>query len=278
MNRFTLRCLVAGLLSALLVVSAGTAQAGTYYWDTKRCRRVRRHHRRLEWHQRLLEHGHYGAAAGTFIASPTVADDLFINGGTTGTITLTGAQVASSLTFAVNVAATLSGGTSLTIGGSGTNSGIFVASGDNAANTVSSPLILNSTSTALNFSNAGTGLLTIGAVTGARLRNPNDYGRLVEHRRHHAQRDHRQRRGRRNVALAINNTSTGVTTLSGANTFTGGLTIKSGTVSGTTSVNAFGAMPAQSRSRQHRQRQRHPQRRVEQHLRQPISVAGGNTA
>jgi autotransporter-associated beta strand protein len=34
MNRCTLRCLAAGLLSALLVVSAGTAQAGTVYWDT----------------------------------------------------------------------------------------------------------------------------------------------------------------------------------------------------------------------------------------------------
>ena len=108
-----------------------------------------------------------GAIGGTFIASPTNADDLFINGGTTGTITLSGTQVASSLTFAVNVAKTLSGGTSLTIGGTGTRSGIFVNSGDNAANTISSPLILNSASTALNFTNAGTGALTIGAVTGS---------------------------------------------------------------------------------------------------------------
>jgi autotransporter-associated beta strand protein len=41
-------------------------------------------------------------------------------------------------------------------------------------------------------------------------------------------------------SVTITNTGNGITTLSGANTFSGGLTVKQGTVSGTTSPQAFG--------------------------------------
>jgi autotransporter-associated beta strand protein len=41
-------------------------------------------------------------------------------------------------------------------------------------------------------------------------------------------------------SVTITNTGNGITTLSGANTFSGGLTVKQGTVSGTTSTQAFG--------------------------------------
>ena len=159
---------LASAIAALLAAPA--ANATNYYWDTNAANGFGAigsftwNNTNLFWNTDST-----GATSGTFIHSPTNADDLFINGGTTGTITLSGTQVASSLTFATNVAKTLSGGTSLTIGGTGTRSGIFVNSGDTASNTISSPLILNSASTALNFTNAGTGTLTIGAVTGSAL-------------------------------------------------------------------------------------------------------------
>src|SRR5439155_14578874 len=44
-----------------------------------------------------------------------------------------------------------------------------------------------------------------------------------------------------NVTGVIQNSATSQLTLSGVNTFTGGLTIKKGTVNGTTSASAFGA-------------------------------------
>ena len=69
---------------------------------------------------------------------------------------------------------------------------------------ISTSLILNSATTALSFSNSGTSLLTIGAVTGAASSGT--------------------------VALTINSTPTGVTTLTGANTYTGVTTINVGTL------------------------------------------------
>lgn len=99
---------------------------------------------------------------------PTTSNDDIIfsagTNGTGGTITINGAQAASSISFDDNVALTLSGGTSLTIGGSGLSSGIFVASGNNATNLVSTPLILNAEST---IQTAGAGVLTLsGGITG----------------------------------------------------------------------------------------------------------------
>jgi len=163
--RFVSRLVVLSLLAAAVALWAGSAQAIVYYWDTNgdvgfgsitgAWDGVN-----LFWNTDIT-----GATSGTFVASPTSADDLNINGGTTGTISITGAQVASSLTFGVDVAATISGGTSLTVGGTGASSGIYVASGDNAANAISTALILNGNNT---FQTAGTGVLTLsGGVTGA---------------------------------------------------------------------------------------------------------------
>jgi fibronectin-binding autotransporter adhesin len=105
---------------------------------------------------------------GTPQATTTNADDLTFSSGatyTTGTITLAGAQVANSISFNQNIAVALSSGTSLTIGGGGTNPGIYVLSGDNAANTISTPLILGAGAT---IQTAGTDVLTIsGGVSGA---------------------------------------------------------------------------------------------------------------
>ena len=166
--RFSLPFPLAAAIVAMLV--APSAQATTYYWDTNAAAGFGAVGP-FTWDgvNNFWNTSSTGATSGTFIASPTNADDLLINGGTTGTITLSGAQVASSLTFATSVAKTLTGGTSLTIGGTGTRSGIFVNAGDNSTNIISSPLILNSTSTVVDVTHAGGfgGDLTLGAVTGS---------------------------------------------------------------------------------------------------------------
>ena len=95
----------------------------------------------------------------TYTPTTTSADNLFISAGTsgtTGTIVVDGAQSANSITFDDNVAITLTG-TSINLG-STTGAGIFVASGDNAANTISTGLVLGAAST---IQNAGTGVLTL---------------------------------------------------------------------------------------------------------------------
>ncbi|MCX5653984.1 MAG: autotransporter-associated beta strand repeat-containing protein, partial [Planctomycetota bacterium] len=109
-----------------------------------------------------------GGGSGTTTATTTSADDLVFSSGsvyTAGTVTVSGAQVASSISFKDNIAVTLSGGTSLTLGGSGANSGIFVLAGANQNNTISTPIILGADAT---IRTAGYGGLTIsGGVTGA---------------------------------------------------------------------------------------------------------------
>lgn len=215
---------------SLLAVSAPSAFAANYYWDTNGVDGFTNitgawNGSNTFWNTDLT-----GATSGTFIASPTSADDLFVNGGATGTITMSGTQSASSVSFGANVATTLSGGTSLTIGGTGTQSGVFASS--TAASTLSTPLILNSAKTAFNFSNTSTGSLTIGGVTGAAATGTqtvtvasSSTGGITLNR---AISDGGSGG---NVALTVNNTGTGITTL--APTFT---KTSSGTTSTSTTV------------------------------------------
>ena len=164
--RQTSRRILSGSIAAACVVaslmSAQPAKAASLYWDVNG---VTAGFSRINgawdgtnafWNDQITGTG------GTPQAGTTNADDLFISGGTTGAITLSGARTASSLTLGVNVAFSLVGGTgaSLTIGGTGASSGIFVAPGDNAYNLISTALILaNGTST---IQNGGTGILISG--------------------------------------------------------------------------------------------------------------------
>jgi len=158
-----------GLSVLLLAVLGGlpSALGVTYYWDTNGGT------------------GGSGSATGTWDTTtanwtidplgsvPTTAvtftgadDAVFMAGtnGTTGTVTISATQTTSSILMRTNAALTFSGGTALGIGGTGAYSGIFVANGDNAANAVSTAIVLNANST---IQNAGTGVLTIsGGVTG----------------------------------------------------------------------------------------------------------------
>jgi autotransporter-associated beta strand protein len=145
--------------------------------------------------------------AGTLSATVGTTNDLIIPAATTntGSITLTGTQSASSLTFAPTVGAvTITGGT-LSIGGTGASSGIF--NGSASLQTISSALALNTNST---LSSTGAGGITVGGIiSGANT-------------------------------LTINNTGAGVTTLSGVNTYTGGTALRAGILTTATSSSALG--------------------------------------
>ncbi len=174
---------------------------------------------------------------GTLSAVTSAADDLFIQPATTntGSITVSGTQLASSITFAANVGptATITGG-AITIGGTGSFSGIRQQS--TGANTIATALTLNSANTTFGFSNSNTGLLTIGAVTGAAAGVQTitvdssssggiTLGGIIGNGG-----------GGGTVALTVNNTGSGITTLSAANTYTGGTNITAGLARFTTTA------------------------------------------
>jgi autotransporter-associated beta strand protein len=226
-----------GILATNVAVLLGlhTMNAATYYWDTNNSA------------------AGSGAATGNWDGSTanwttdstgattpgvtltTSLDDLIFSAGTngtTGTVTVSGAQAANSITFDDNVAVTLSGGTSITLGGGGgSNTGITVASGDNAANTISTPVIFGASTSTFAFTNNGTGLLTVGAITGAAtsgtqtltLSSTNTGGITLN-----GVIGDGAAGGK--VALVINSSGSGTTTLSAVNTFTGGLTISQGSL------------------------------------------------
>jgi autotransporter-associated beta strand protein len=226
-------CSVSTLFAVLLYGSC--AQAASLYWDTNSTTAGSGAATGTWSINNFWNTDPTGGAGGAFQTATTNADDLFFSAGTngsTGTVTISGAQAANSITFQNNVAISLGGGTSLTLGGGGgSGTGITVALGDNAANTISTAVILGASSSAESFTNNGTGLLTVGAITGAAtagtqtltLSSANAGGIALNGIIGNGA-------AGGNVALVVNNTGAGITTLSGANTFTGGLTIASGTV------------------------------------------------
>lgn len=246
LSRHRFSCLAAPLVGLLLLaLCPPQARAIVYYWDVNGTATAGFGGIDGGWNgTNAFWNTSSIGGAGTTTALPTNADDLLISGGAAGTITVTGARVASSLTFSANVATTVSGGTSLTIGGTGTSSGILANS--SAASVLSTPLILNSAVSAFNFSNSGAGLLTIGATTGAassgtqfiNVGSGSTGGITLNGVIGNGA-------GGGNVGLVIDSSGSGITTISGANTFTGGVSIRSGTVtvsvsnSGTTN-GAFG--------------------------------------
>jgi autotransporter-associated beta strand protein len=242
--KHSLRLFLAGSAAVITTTLPQTVRAETYYWDVNGTTAGFStvvgawNGTNQFWNTDATGGG------GTLSEAPTAADDLIIPQATTktGSITVTGTQYASSITFAANVGptTTITGGT-IQLGGTGATSGVFEAS--SGANAVASALTLNSEVSNFSISNTAAGVLTLsGNITGAAAADTQTLNigstssggialsKVIG-----------DGFGGGIVALMINNTSTGATTLSGANTFTGGLTIKAGTVSGTTSANAFGA-------------------------------------
>jgi len=159
---------------------------------------------------------------------PTNGDEVFFSAGTngtTGTVTIAATVNAHSITFDDPVVITLSGGTSIDLGSATAGSGIFVTAAAN--NTVSTAVTLDSVATAVSFSNTSTGTLTIaGAVTGnaaagtqtITLANTNGAGGVG------ISGSISDGLNGGNVAVTRNSGS-GITTLSGTNTYTGVTTI-----------------------------------------------------
>lgn len=243
----TRRILTGSMSAAMAIASLGvsTAQAATYYWDVNGSGTAGFGTVVGAWNgtNPFWNTSSGGTTGGTVTATVGSADDLIIPPATTntGSLTVNGAQSASSITFAANVGptTTITGGTSITIGGTGAASGIFEQS--TGANTIATALILNSTVSAFNFGNTSVGgLLTIGAVTGSaagpqtiNVASSNTGGITLSGVIGNGG-------GGGSVALAINNTGTGTTTLSGASTFTGGVTLTAGTLAANTSASALG--------------------------------------
>ncbi|MEZ0265755.1 MAG: beta strand repeat-containing protein, partial [Phycisphaerae bacterium] len=109
-----------------------------------------------------------GEAAGTFSSATANINDLHFSAGTNGTagtVTVSGDVLANSIRFDNDVALTLSGGNTITLGGGAVgNSGIVVAAGTTAANTINTPLVFLDPSTTIQ--NNGGGTLTLGTVGG----------------------------------------------------------------------------------------------------------------
>lgn len=179
-----------------------------------------------------------GANLGSLTNTTGSTDDLIIKQATTntGSITVIGTQNASSITFAANVGPTVNiTGGAIVIGGTGASSGIFQQS--TGANTISASLTLNSGISAFNFSNSSTGLLTIGAVTGAATSGTQTItvgssssggitlNGIIGNGGYGGK-----------VALTVNSSGAGVTTLSAANTFSGATTVTAGTLALTTNL------------------------------------------
>lgn len=253
-NRFLKNRVFASLV---LVMSSPAAHSATLYWDLNGTTANTAVALTGAWNG---TNAFWNTAAtgtgGAAQAANTANDDLVFSSGTTyttGIVTASGTRVASSITFEDNVVASLAGAVS--IGGGGAKSGVFVLTGNNAANTVSGALTLAAAST---IQNDGTGVLSItGGITGAQaltLRNNstnangvtistgslNNGGTVTNSGTGSGGTTISAVIGA-NVTGVVQTSSTSPLTLSGANTaFAGGITIRAGTVAGATSASAFG--------------------------------------
>ena len=223
-------CLLA-VAAIVLCFGPQSALAVDYYWDTNGAT-AGSGAATGTWGTDTFWTTDSAGTIGTSAYSGDNTSDIFFSAGTngtTGTVTVLGTQSAHSITFRNPVDLTLSGGTALNLGSATAGSGIFVTA--NAANTMSTPVILNSAASAIGFSNSGTGLLTIGAVTGAATSGTQTIavgssgsgditlnGIIGDGA------------GGGNVALAVNSSGSGITSLSGNNTYTGGTTLNGGTL------------------------------------------------
>jgi len=168
---------LASAIAALL--AAPVARATSYYWDANGALTTAVAPTGIWGTSSFWTTDSLGASATAAYAGDNTSDIYFCAGtlGTTGTVTVSGTQNASSITFDDPVAITLSGGTALNIGGTGVFSGIFVTA--NAVNTISTAITLNAAAT---IQNAGTSNQTIsGGITGGQnlILNANGTGGLL---------------------------------------------------------------------------------------------------
>ena len=177
-------------------------------------------------------------SGGTATTNYVSGSDVVFNTSALATITVNGTVVANSLTFQSNFADTIQNGTAglITLGG-GTTPGITVLGGDNAANVISAVINLAAANNAFAVTEGGTGVLTVGAITGTATAGTQTVslntistggitlnGVIADGT------------GGGNVGLLVNNLLGATTTLSGANTFSGGIQVKAGTLAALTNT------------------------------------------
>lgn len=196
-----------------------------------------------------------GGGAGTFTDTTFNTSDLHFSAGTdvtgSSTVTVSGTQVANSLIFEEG-SITLSGGTSITLGGGGGgNTGLFFLNGT-ASNTVSTAIVLASDAAFTNGDNSGqtvsggvtgTGNLTLNVNNTGTLTlstgSINNTGTITNSGTGTATATISSAIGA-NVTAIIQNSTTSALALSGANTaFTGPVTIQAGTIT-VSNASAFG--------------------------------------
>lgn len=180
-----------------------------------------------------------GANVGSPVLTATTisADDLFFSAGTNGTlgtVTVSGTQSAHSITFDDAVAITLSGGTAINLGSATAGSGLFFTG--NAANTISTGIILDSAATAIAISNSTASLQTIGAITGSVTTGTQTLTVGSSSTGGITLGSISDGTAGGNVALTVNSSGAGVVTLSGTNTYTGTTIISAGTLSIASSI------------------------------------------
>ncbi len=249
------------MVLSLAGLSSQSALAATYYWDLNGATANSGTSASGAWDgANLFWNNDSDGTGGTAQAGTTSADDLIFSSGTGytsgGSITLSGARVASSITFEENEIYTLSGGTSLTLGGTGTSDGIILTSAADKDVGISTALILNGNNT---FQTAGTGVLTIsGGVTSTAAANLilnnnstnaagitistaslNNTGTVTNSGSGSGGTLISAVIGT-NVTGVIQNSASSALTLSGANLYTGLTTVTTGTLIGTNADRSFG--------------------------------------
>jgi autotransporter-associated beta strand protein len=185
----------------------------------------------------------------TVAQTTTNSDDLTFNatGMTAATITVSGTQAARTIAF--NAATTLTGGTAINLGNASLGAGITFG---NVANTISTPIILNSAATAIALTSTGNqpqtfgsaGTITGSATSGTQTLTIGTVGAIMSFGSIISDGG-----AGGTVGLTLNSVGAGVTTLSAANTYTGPTNIlvgtlqisNAGTFTNTSAINLFPA-------------------------------------
>ncbi|HYE21247.1 MAG TPA: autotransporter-associated beta strand repeat-containing protein, partial [Tepidisphaeraceae bacterium] len=225
---FALAASVAGLLGANVAHAANDL-----YWDTNGVATGSGDPTGIWGTDPFWNSDPLGEAAGTFTAATASTNDLHFSAGTTGTagtVTVNGDVLGNSIRFDNDVALTLSGGNTITLGGGAVGtSGIVVATGTTAANAIGTTLVFTDPTTTIQ--NNGGGALTLGAVNGtSAIVNSGSGAGGVSVGAIGA-----------TVGAITQNSATSHLTLTGANASTGGINITAGTVAVTADNQLGGA-------------------------------------
>jgi autotransporter-associated beta strand protein len=240
---FAIFFVVTILIAIGLLLAPKAGAANDLYWDTNGTTPDTGNSSTGTWGTSNFWNTDSTGGAGTLQTTTTNTNDVHFSAGagSNGTVTINLAQSANSIIFE-DASITLSGGTSITLGGGGgVNSGLLFVSGTNA-NTISTALVLGS---AAAFTNNDNTVQTIsGGVTGGfnltingsgaggftfSTGSVNNGGSITNSGTGTGTTTISSVIGS-NVTTVTENSSTSKLTLSGVNQYTGGTTVTAGTL------------------------------------------------